>query len=120
MRKIFLTLFLTLTAIVSAQISDPITVKSSIETKGNEAVITFKATIEDGWHLYSANLPEGGPTSASVKFETLQGAELIGELTPGAGEIEKQDPIFEMKVKYFENEAVFTQKLKLLGGNFVL
>lgn len=120
MRKIFLTLFLTLTAIVSAQISDPITVKSSIETKGNEAVITFKATIEDGWHLYSANLPEGGPTSASVKFETLQGAELIGELTPGAGEIEKQDPIFEMKVKYFENEAVFTQKLKLLGGKFDL
>ena len=70
--------------------------------------------------MYSTDLPAGGPTSATVEFETLEGAQLLGALVPGAGEIEKDDPIFGMKVKYYENEATFTQKVKLLGGKYRL
>ena len=69
---------------------------------------------------YSTNRPAGGPTSAEAVFETLEGAELIGSLVAGKGEIEKNDPIFEMKVRYYENEATFTQKVKLLGGDYRL
>lgn len=120
MRKLFLTLFLTIATTLFAQMDNPVIISSSINVDGSEAVITFKASIEDGWHLYSTDLPDGGPTSATINFETLEGAELIGKLTAGKGEIEKDDPIFEMKVKYFEGNGTFTQKLKLIGGKYNL
>ena len=63
-------------------------------------------------------MPKGGPTSATVDFETLEGAKLSGNLMPGEGQIEKDDPVFGMKVRYYENEAEFTQKLILLGGEY--
>ena len=118
MRKLFLTLFLTIATTLFAQMDNPVIISSSMNVDGSEAVITFKASIEDGWHLYSTDLPDGGPTSATINFETLEGAEPTGKFTAGNGEIEKEDPIFEMKVKYFEGNGTFTQKLKLLGGKY--
>jgi len=118
MKSTFLALLLFVTSAVYGQMTDPVQVSAQIDFADSEAVITFKASIEPGWHLYSTNLPAGGPTSAEVTVETLEGAELQGSLVPGKGEIEKDDPIFGMKVKYYENEATFTQKVKLLGGEY--
>ena len=33
---------------------------------GNEAEIVFNATIDAGWHLYSTDIPDGGPTPATI------------------------------------------------------
>jgi len=118
MKSTFLALLLFVTSAVYGQMTDPVQVSAQIDFADSEAVITFKASIEPGWHLYSTNLPAGGPTSAEVTVETIEGAELQGSLVPGKGEIEKDDPIFGMKVKYYENEATFTQKVKLLGGEY--
>ena len=118
MKSTFLALLLFVTSAVYGQMTDPVQVSAQIDFADSEAVITFKASIEPGWHLYSTNLPAGGPTSAEVTVETIEGAELQGSLVPGKGEIEKDDPIFGMKVKYYENEAAFTQKVKLLGGEY--
>ena len=120
MKSTFLALLLFVTSAVYGQMADPVQISTLIDVADSEATITFKASIESGWHLYSTNLPAGGPTSAEVVFETLEGAELIGSLVAGKGEIEKNDPIFEMKVRYYENEATFTQKVKLLGGDYRL
>lgn len=92
---------------------DPIAVKQSLDVKGNEATLTFTATIDNGWHMYSTDLPDGGPTAANINFDALKGAEAIGKLTPGSGEIEMFDPMFEMQVRYFEKTATFTQKFKI-------
>lgn len=120
MKKLLFTLFLSIATLAYGQMENPVTIKASVDTDGTEATVTFKASIEDGWHMYSANLPSGGPTAATVEFETLEGAELVDGITPGKGEIEKDDPIFGMKVRYFEKEATFTQKIKLLGGKYRL
>lgn len=120
MKSTFLALLLFVTSAVYGQMADPVQISTLIDVADSEATITFKASIESGWHLYSTNLPAGGPTSAEAVFETLEGAELIGSLVAGKGEIEKNDPIFEMKVRYYENEATFTQKVKLLGGDYRL
>ena len=114
MKKLLFTLLAFVASAVYGQMENPVTISSSIDVAGGEATLKFKAAIESGWHLYSTDLPAGGPTSATVEFETLEGAQLQGVLVPGAGEIEKDDPIFGMKVKYYENEATFTQKVKLL------
>lgn len=120
MKKLLFTLLVFVASAVYGQMENPVTISSSIDVAGGEATLKFKAAIESGWHLYSTDLPAGGPTSATVEFETLEGAQLQGVLVPGAGEIEKDDPIFGMKVKYYENEATFTQKVKLLGGKYRL
>ena len=97
---------------------DPVTVEESVIVNGAEGVITFEAFIESGYHMYSTNIPDGGPTPTSVTFRVVEGAELVGSLTPGAGAVTTMDPVFEMEVSYFDESAKFTQKVKFLGGKY--
>ena len=102
-----------------AQMQDPVHFKTEWKKiSATEAEIVFTATIDNGWHVYSTDLGDGGPTSATIEFETMTGAQAQGKLTPGAGEIKKMDPIFEMEVKFFEGTAKFSHKIKLTGGEY--
>ena len=106
---------------VFAQMQDPVKFKAEWkELSANEAEIVFTGTIDAGWHVYSTDLEEGGPTSATFNVDEIKGAEPVGKLVPGAGEIEKMDPIFSMQVRYFEKSATFTQKIRLTGGDYVV
>lgn len=111
-------LLLLVAAQMYAQFQEPVTVKHTLKVDGTEALLTFTASIDDGWHLYSTDLAEGGPTSATLNLDKIEGAELVGKLTPGAGAIEKFDPMFEMQVKYFELAATFTQKIKITAPEY--
>ena len=104
-----------------AQMQDPVQFKTEWkEISATEAEIVFTGTIDAGWHVYSTELGDGGPTSATFNIDEIKGAELVGKFTPGAGEIDKMDPIFGMQVRYFEKSAKFTQKVKLTGGEYVI
>lgn len=104
-----------------AQMQDPVQFKTEWkEISATEAEIVFTGTIDAGWHVYSTELGDGGPTSATFNIDEIKGAELVGKLTPGAGEIDKMDPIFGMQVRYFEKSAKFAQKVKLTGGDYVI
>lgn len=104
---------------VFAQIQEPVKFKTELKTlSANEAEIIFSGAVENGWHIYSTDLPEGGPISATFNVDKIEGAEVVGKLMPRGKEIEKMDPIFEMKVRYFEKQATFVQKIKLTGGDY--
>ncbi len=104
---------------ISAQIQDPVSFKTELKTVSEtEAEIRFTASIDKGWHVYSVNLPSGGPISATFNVEKIEGAKLIGKLTPISKEIEKFDKVFEMKLRYFEHSAVFSQKIKITGSSY--
>lgn len=120
MRKsIFTILLLLLATVVQAQIQEPVKFKSELKTlSGNEAEVVFIGTIEKGWHVYSTDLGDGGPISATFNAEKLSGAEVVGKLKPVGKEISAFDKLFEMKVRYFENTAQFVQKIKLTGGAY--
>ena len=83
-----------------------------------EAEIVFNATIDKGWHVYSTELGDGGPISATFNIDNIEGAETIGKLTPVGNEINEMDPIFGMKVRYFVNKATFIQKIKITDKNY--
>ena len=68
--------------------------------------------------VYSTDLGDGGPISATFNVEKISGAEVVGKLKPVGKEISTFDKLFEMKVRYFENTAQFVQKLKLTGGAY--
>ena len=104
---------------VVAQMQDPVHFKTEWKSiSANEAEIIFSATIDPGWHVYSTDLGDGGPTQATINIDKISGAALDGKLKPGSNEIKKMDPIFEMEVKFFEKTAKFTQKVKLTGGRY--
>ena len=80
----------------------------------NEAELTFSATIEEGWHLYTTDVPDGGPMPAAIRFDVLEGAELVGTLT-NVGEIHTDyDAMFEMDLPSFSHSGQFVQKIKML------
>ena len=104
---------------VLAQMQDPVQFKTEWKAiSDNEAEIVFTGTIERGWHVYSTDLEEGGPTSATFNIDQIKGAELVGKLTPKGIELDMMDPVFGMQVRFFEGTAVFVQKIKLTGGDY--
>jgi thiol:disulfide interchange protein len=95
-------------------------VKWSLEQKpagNNEIELTFKATIESGWHLYSTNLPEGGPIKTTFTFtaDSLNYVVVDG-ITPKTTPTKEHDKIFNMDLEFFSNEALFVQKIKVLSN----
>ena len=120
MKKLLFPLFLLLFAVaLQAQIQDPVKFKSELKTlAAGEAEVIFTAAIDKGWHVYSTDLGDGGPISATFNVEKISGAEMVGKLKPVGKEVSTFDKLFEMKVRYFENTAQFVQKLKLTGGDY--
>lgn len=120
MKNISLSFFLLLFAMVAqAQIQDPVKFKSEWKIlPGGEAEVVFTASIDKGWHVYSTDLGDGGPISATFNVERLSGVETVGKLRPAGKEISAFDRLFEMKVRYFEHTARFVQKLKLTGSTY--
>lgn len=124
MRKTFLLscllLLLGLTSAV-AQMQDPVQFKTELKIiSDTEAQIVFIGTIETGWHVYSTDLPKDGPISATFNIDKIEGVETDGKLTPEGKEMEAYDKVFDMKLRYFEEKAVFVQKLKITSPTYFI
>ena len=100
---------------LSAQIiRDAVSWSHSIEDKSpTEKVIVLTAVIKGDWHLYSTELPAGGPTPTHLIVDKLTGAELVGKLTPNQKPIEKFDPNFEMTLRFFGGKVSFRQQIRI-------
>ncbi|WP_315356254.1 cytochrome c biogenesis protein CcdA [Prevotella denticola] len=83
-----------------------------------EVDIVFTAKIDQGWHIYSTNLPAGGPTSASLHVEKSEGLTPVGRLTPHGKETSAYDKNFEMTLRYFEHSASFVQRYKITAKTY--
>lgn len=112
----FLVCLMVFPLFIQAQIFQPVKWSATVQNKADQsATIVLKAIIDKGWHLYAQNIDEGGPIPTGFEFLKQEGNySLSGETSEEKG-IEKFDPIFEMNIKYFENEAVFKQPIKLLN-----
>lgn len=115
LKKIIPACLVLLPLYTQAQIFQPVKWSASAENKtGQSATIVLKATIDKGWHLYAQHIDEGGPIPTTFEFLDQKGNyALSGETSEERG-VEKFDSIFGMNIKYFENEAVFKQPVKLL------
>ena len=120
MKKILFSLIVSFLAFAAyAQIQEPVKFKTELKNvSATEVEIVFTASIEQGWHVYSTDLGDGGPISATFNTDKLTGAQLDGKLRPVGKEVASFDKLFEMDVRYFEHTAQFVQKLKLTGGDY--
>ena len=110
--------FIAFTTFLTAQIHDPVKWQTSVEkVTDTEFDLVVTANIDKGWHLYSQNVPDGGPIPTTFYFKDVENEyELVGKTTEGKGH-EVYDNVFEMDIKYFEKQAIFKQRIKLLTKN---
>src|SRR5579863_7789184 len=111
------TLLAAITLLISAgafaQIESPVKWSYAAKRLSNtEAVVFLKATIQDGWHIYSTNLKDGGPIKTSFTFLPSKEYSLIGK-TAEPVPLSKYEKSFSMDVTYFEKSVIFQQKIKL-------
>ncbi len=118
----FYVLFMTLAMLsisMQAQVLTPVKWSiSSEKISDTEGKIVFKAAIDEHWHLYSQDI-ETAPPATTFTFDPIKGYELIDKVTEGES-IKQYDKNFGMEVKYFENNATFTAKIKLLSDKKIV
>lgn len=85
-----------------------------------EVEVIFTAKIDQGWHVYSTNLPADGPTSASLHVDKAEGVTPVGKLTTRGKELNVYDKTFEMKLRYFENSVGFVQRYKITAKTYTI
>lgn len=120
MKKITSLLLLWVMALpLLAQMQEP--VKFSVaqnKLSDSEFEIVFTGNIDPGWHVYSTDIPEGGPTPATINFDEQKGVEPVGKLTARGNVHKAFDELFGMEVSYMEGTAVFVQKMRITEASY--
>ncbi len=114
MKKITLIVALVAFALLlKAQILNPTTWTFDSKQNGNEAELIFKATVEEGWHVYDIYLPEGGPIATTISYNDSTLFDFIGDIQKSKQPTTIFDEQFNLNVSYYADEVTFTQKIKL-------
>jgi DsbC/DsbD-like thiol-disulfide interchange protein len=88
-------------------------------TSKTEATLLIRATIDNGWHIYSQTVPDGGPIKTSFTFKPAKTFSLVGK-TVEPKPISKFEKTFDMNVAFFEKTVTFQQKVKVSGGKTIV
>ena len=103
------------------QIMDPVHFTSQLKMLGGEeAEIIFSATVDDGWHVYSTDMGDDGPVSATFNAVKMDGAEPVGKLKPRGKVIKEYDKMFGMELRFFEHQAAFVQKIRFTKPRYTI
>ncbi|WP_396601275.1 protein-disulfide reductase DsbD family protein [Algibacter sp. R77976] len=115
-KRILLVFALIAFTVGHSQILEPVKWKTAVEKiSDTEYNLISTATIKSGWHLYSQDVPQDGPIPTTFMFDDANGAfKFVGNTSEEEGYI-VDDPVFQMKIKFFEKSANFIQKVKLTG-----
>ena len=104
-----------------AQLAEPVKflVTESVNEKG-QLEVSFKGTVEEGWHVYGSNFEDGGPQRAIVTLEKGDGVKMLGGLKT-IGKLHRgTDPMFAMEVETVEGDVTFVQTFELTGATYEL
>lgn len=120
MKRYLLAIIATLAVIsgIHAQILKPVTWSSSVEMNDERnGRLIFKASIDEGWHLYGIDLPDGGPNPTTFTFDKVEGMTLNGDITPSRKPHEQVDMVFHLKLNWWEGKVDFYQDFTLNEPN---
>lgn len=120
MKKAILIIFALLTtSILNAQIKTPVkwNITCGEIDNNNTITLTFKANIDDGWHIYGMEMPSEGPVPTSFNFTLKRGATPIGSTTANKKTKCKMDALYGMELCEYSGEVTFQQKMKVSKEN---
>ena len=102
-----------------AQMHNPVSMSvTQNKLSDTEFEIVFSGKADAGWHVYSTDIPDGGPTAATIDFEEQTGVEPVGKLMPKGQVHTAFDNMFGMEVSYMEGEVAFVQKMRITGATY--
>ncbi|MBS9774523.1 MAG: thioredoxin family protein [Tenacibaculum sp.] len=120
MKKIVLLYLLFISTISFSQIHNPVKWETSTKKiSEKEYYLVTKATIEKGWKIYGQDIPKNGPNPTTITFTPNENYELIGKTIEEKGTT-SFDETFKMNIKYFKEEVLFKQKIKLLKDKLII
>ena len=106
---------------VRGQIVDPVHFTSQLKMlEGDEAEIIFSATVDPGWHVYSTDMGNDGPISATFNAVKMDGVETVGKLKPRGNVVKQFDKMFDMELRFFEHKATFVQKIRFIKPQYTI
>ena len=122
MKRIFTSLLLGLIVLVAqGQMVNPVHFSSQLKKlKANEGEIVFSATVDNGWHVYSTDMGNDGPISATFNVVKMEGIETVGKLQPRGNVIKQYDKMFDMELRFFEKKAQFVQKVRFTKPHYII
>ena len=121
MKKLII-FFTALTFFSSAQIFEPVKWDfSQKQTSENTIELTFKATIDDGWYVYSQDAGDGPVSTEFTFINNGENYAISNDWVQEGVPIEEFDPNFDAVLKYFKKEALFTVDIQVMStDDFVL
>ena len=87
------------------------------QTAPDEITISFSGVINKGWHVYAPE-EKHGPTAASINIDKIEGARLEGGLKANKPVTKKYEEVWKGEVAFYEDNVVFSQKVKLTGNEY--
>lgn len=98
---------------ISAQIYDPVSWDFTYEKKSaNQFELIFTATIEAKSHIYSIDVPAGGPIPTTFQVDTTPGYTTDGKTFEVTKPEEIFDKAFGFKIKTFSRKQNSDRKLQ--------
>ena len=119
MRAVFLLITSLFTLTLSAQIYSPVkwAVTLTPAADGNYTLLA-KATIEEGWWVYSQFLEnEDGPIATTLNFDAGDHFKVVGKGKESDNAKKIFDKVFEMEVIKFQKYLTIEQKIKVLDAS---
>lgn len=87
---------------------------------GDVVELVFSADVNKGWALYSSDFKADiGPLPTEFIFNTHESYQLVGKVVP-QNPLKKKDKTWDVDYTYFNNKAVFKQKVKILKKDFTI
>ena len=102
-----------------AQMQTPVTFSvTNEETPDGKLLVRFSGQVNTGWHVYGTDIPEGGPTPATLTVEKIKGLKADGALR-ATGKVKRaEDAMFGMTVSYMEGTASFEQTFTITDAQY--
>ena len=120
-RQIMMLLLSLVVLAMQGQIVNPLHFSSQLKKlKGGEGEIVFSATVDDGWHVYSTDMGDDGPISATFNVVKMEGVETVGKLQPRGNVTKQYDKMFGMELRFFEKKAQFVQKVRFTKSHYAI
>lgn len=115
MKRILLIFCAIIIAAVSLSAQNAIRWRMTVKmTSDTEGVVTLRALVADGWHLYGTSLPENGPKPTVFSFDGSTGVKFTGTLTPSRKPLTVDDKMFGMKLNWWDANVEFSRNFKLV------
>lgn len=116
-KKLFTLLLVITISAIGAMAQNAIRWRTTVKmTSPTEGVLTVKAIIAEGWHLYSTDLPQGGPVPTTFDFKKSHGLTFTSPFKASAKVVSKNDETFGMTLNWWENNVTFTRTFRLTGA----